>query len=130
MREDIQYVAIDTDIFYTETGDIKDLKGIRRGWSSTVDYAWLVERPGVLHADGKDIEINESSIIIKTYPVKDYSKRGSASTVIPARYIVIPAVDLVLARNEMEETREKLENSHPNCDEGTCCECATCKVVG
>ena len=117
-----QYAAVGSELYYSDTNSIKDLKRVKRGWNE-IDYFWFIETPGMLHVDDQDIEISEPSMVIKTYPVRDYSKKESESIVIPAKYIVIPSTELISIVNEINKTKEELENRHLSCKGGDCCSC-------
>lgn len=117
-----QYAAVGSELYYSDTNSIKDLKRVKRGWNE-IDYFWFIETPGMLHVDDQDIEISEPSMVIKTYPVRDYSKKESESIVIPAKYIVIPSTELISIVNEINKTKKELENRHLSCKGGDCCSC-------
>jgi len=120
--ENRQYAAVGSELYYSDTNSIKDLKRVKRGWNE-IDYFWFIETPGVLHVDGQDIEISEPAMVIKTYPVRDYSKKESESIVIPAKYIVIPSAELISTVNEIDKAKEELENRPSPCKGCDCCAC-------
>lgn len=120
--ENRQYAAVGSELYYSDTNSIKDLKRVKRGWNE-IDYFWFIETPGVLHVDGQDIEISEPSMVIKTYPVRDCNKKESESIVIPAKYIVIPSAELISIVNEINKTREELNNRPLPCSGCDCCAC-------
>lgn len=124
--ENRQYAAVGSELYYSDTNSIKDLKRVKRGWNE-IDYFWFIETPGMLHVDDQDIEISEPAMVIKTYPVRDYSKKESESIVIPAKYIVIPAAELISTVNEIDKTKEELENRLSPCKG---CDCCACESVG
>lgn len=124
--ENRQYAAVGSELYYSDTNSIKDLKRVKRGWNE-IDYFWFIETPGVLHVDGQDIEISEPAMVIKTYPVRDYSKKESESIVIPAKYIVIPSAELISTVNEINKAKEELENRLSPCKG---CDCCKCESVG
>lgn len=118
-----QYAAVGSELYYSDTNSIKDLKRVKRGWNE-IDYFWFIETPGMLHVDDQDIEISEPSMVIKTYPVRDYSKKESESIVIPAKYIVIPSASLIATVKEIEKAKEELENRSSSCN---VCGCQPCE---
>lgn len=124
--ENRQYAAVGSELYYSDTNSIKDLKRVKKGWNE-IDYFWFIETPGVLHVYGQDIEISEPAIVIKTYPVRDYSKKESESIVIPAKYIVISSAELISTVNEINKTKEELENRLSPCKG---CDCCACESVG
>lgn len=124
--ENRQYAVVGSELYYSDTNSIKDLKRVKRGWNE-IDYFWFIETPGVLHVDGQDIEISEPAMVIKTYPVRDYSKKESESIVIPAKYIVISSAELISTVNEINKAKEELENRLSPCKG---CDCCACESVG
>lgn len=125
------YVVLNDNIYCTETGEIRDLKRVVRGWNE-IDYFWFIEKPGILHteedANDKTITIDAPSIVVKTYPVKDYTKSGDDAIIVPAKYLVIPSAELVAEVNNIRNIRAEIEAKACKKCCGDCDACSDCNA--